>query len=231
MPRRGSRASRREVSRVPTPRIPDMANRYPNFYGSGAGFYNMRDPENIRDPCGGTFVIIYTRPVRSDDNSQEGDIEIFQPGLERKIDVLFTHDVETTPRPIGPDDEMSWGSAEINVLGQQCELELEETYPEEMTVVHATAGTTSVFSEPNGRLEEILNRGLQPSCHRVKFGEKEVGGERVDGKLQVYGFRFIEMELKTFDPEREVSDTQLVIGVKIPDDDDVSSALLLRQLL
>ncbi|KAG4434729.1 hypothetical protein IFR05_009782 [Cadophora sp. M221] len=211
-----------------------LARHEPDFVGE-ADYFNL-SYENVQEAVVGTYMIVYSRPL---DNHQQpyGAFETYPVDFhQKKIVVSYTG--ASTPVAEGNGKAMKrsrvWAEGEFDFNDCLCTFEIQHRFSD--TGVQAVCIMKPQFVGDDigpSTLDQVLALAPRPkgSFPTVSFGMKHMRTTTDEsGMRPVYlGFKFISMNLATWDVTSGEENLHRVVGIKIPPKKDVASAFILNQ--
>jgi hypothetical protein len=181
-------------------------------------------------------LIVYARPKISRTYPRGSVVETFDPDLKNRI-TIFTEvprkgivDASMHQRitsVLGPQNGVKdkWCVGTLRFNGARIGLCFD--HPEPRTKSYSHVWTETFPQEPTGTtlLDKVLHMGPVELGSTVRFGIKDMIYEH---GVQ-YGFEFIDLNLQVYNQITGEKDHHIIVGVKMPEKMNVSSAFILKQ--
>jgi len=182
----------------------------------------------------GDYVVVYARPKTSKSFPRGEGVEVFEPNFQNRIEIK-------TERPKGKSAEAArighiianegfFGVGVLCFNGRKIDLYFEPPYTSNKLV--STVRTEVLKNEQRGikpanLLDEVIDLGVRDVGSSARFGIKDMC--HVFGVM--HGFYFIALDLAIWNSKTEEEDIHHIIGVKLPDEGEVASAFILKQVV
>ncbi|KAH7364423.1 hypothetical protein BKA65DRAFT_546304 [Rhexocercosporidium sp. MPI-PUGE-AT-0058] len=208
----------------------------PDFVGS-ASYQDLRY-EHVQESMSGTYVIVYSRPL---DNNRRpcGSPETYPVDFKRnRIVVSSTEAATPVAKAKGKTMKHTkiWAEGEFDFLNWLCKFEVYHRFSDDG--IQALCITELEIAGDDTRTSTHIDQAIALGQRHpgslpptVRFGLKYMR-EATDesGTRPIYlGFKFISMDLATWNLNTGAESLLRVVGVKIPARNDVASAFLLNQ--
>ncbi|KAH6709474.1 hypothetical protein BKA61DRAFT_659396 [Leptodontidium sp. MPI-SDFR-AT-0119] len=214
---------------------PEQQARYePDFVGA-ADYFDLRH-DDVQEMIAGTYMIVYSRPL---DNNQQpyGAFETYPVDFHRnRIVVSSTGSATPVAKGKGKTKKHTgiWAEGEFDFNNYLCTFMVHHRFSDDGVQALCTMKLKlkGDSTEPS-TLDQVLALGLRltGSFPTVGFGLKHMRTTMDESETRpVYlGFKFISMNLATWDITSGEENLLRVVGIKIPPKKEVASAFILNQ--
>jgi hypothetical protein len=205
---------------------------YEDLQNSLILFSNSR--QQVQAEMGGDYVVVYARPKTSRSCPRGEGVETFAPNFQNRIEI-------TTERPKEDSAEAArighiianegfFGVGVLYFNGRKIDLYFEPPYGSNKLVSEVRTETLKNEQkgiEPANILDRVIDDGVRVEGSTARFGIKDMC--HVFGIM--HGFYFIALDLAIFNYNTGEPDIHHIIGVKLPDEGEVASAFILKQVV